>query len=104
MSNRVFGKDQQEQQQQLIKVLKCLEVTLNQKKCEFNKTSIKFLGHVIDHNGIRPDPDKTEAICRMEPPKSMSDLRRFLGMVYEIFSQIDTADARATKRAWLWGS
>lgn len=42
---------------------------------------MNFLGHLIDEHGVRADPHKTEAISRMDPPKSISDLRRFLGMV-----------------------
>ena len=110
----VFGKDQEEHQRRLAKVLERLEsanVTLNSNKCEFNKTSVKFLGYVIDHNGVRPDPDKTEAICRMEPPKSVSDLRRFLGMVNQMgrFSPNiaeltqPMRELLSTKRTWLWG-
>ena len=46
----VFGKDQEEHQRRLAKVLERLEsanVTLNSNKCEFNKTSVKFLGYVM---------------------------------------------------------
>jgi hypothetical protein len=48
---------------------------LNSSKCELEKTKVKFLGH-IDSQGIRADPDKTEAI-RMDTPTSVTDLRRF---------------------------
>ena len=53
-------------------------------KCAFRKTSLKFLGHMIDQDGIRADPDKTAAIQRMETPKSITDLRRFMGMVNQL--------------------
>ena len=87
----VFGKDEQEHHEQLIKVLKRLEsahVTQNPSKCEFGKTTIKFLGYTIDHTGVKANPDKTKAITRMEAPSSVSDLR-FLGLVnQESFLQI----------------
>ena len=66
----IFGKDQEEHDDRVIAVLKRIEVagvTLNPNKCEFGKTSLKFLGHVIDQNGIRPDPDKTAAIMKFNP-------------------------------------
>ena len=81
----VFGKDKHDQC--LIQVLKQLElanVTLNPRKCEFSKTTVKFLGYVIDRTGVKADPDKTNAICKMESPKSVSDLRPFLGMVNQM--------------------
>ena len=60
----VFGKNQQEHDSRLQKVLKRIETagaTLNPDKCEVSKTSVKFLGHVIDGKGISADPDKTKA-------------------------------------------
>ena len=43
---------------QLEKVLAQLEkagITLNEDKCEFEVTETKFIGHTIDHKGIRAD-------------------------------------------------
>ena len=83
----MFGKDKEEHDQHLIQVLKQVElahVTLNPRKCEFSKTAVKFLGYVIDRTGMKADPDKTDAICKLESPKSVSDLRRFLGMVNQM--------------------
>ena len=83
----VFGKDKEEHDRRLVQVLKRLEsanVTLNPRKCEFSKTAVKFLGYIIDRTGVKADPDKTDAICKMESPKSVSDLRQFLGMVNQM--------------------
>ena len=63
----VFWKDQGDHDQQLTAVLtRIMEAgaTLNPEKCEFGKTTLKFLGHIIDSNGIRADPDKTDAISQ----------------------------------------
>ena len=83
----VHGKTQQEHDANLLAALKRLEkanVTLNPDKCKFSRTSIDFLGQIVDKNGIRPDPAKTQAVLEMEPPQSMSDLRRFMGMVNQL--------------------
>ena len=83
----IFGKDQEEHDDRVTAVLKWIEaagVTLNPNKYEFGKMSLKFLGHIIDQNGIRPDPDKTAAIMQMQPSKTVSKLRRFLGMVNQL--------------------
>ena len=61
----VFGKDHDEHDNHLRKVLERLEsanVNLNTSKCEFGKDAVKFLGHIIDGQGVRADPEKTEAI------------------------------------------
>ena len=73
----VFGRDQAEHDSRLTAVLTRIEATgatLNPHKCEFNKSSLKFLGHVINSNGIQADPDKTEAIRKMKHPTSVPEL------------------------------
>ena len=55
----IFGKDQKEHDIRLSAALEKIHaagVTLNKEKCEFNKTSLTFLGHTIDEKGISPDP------------------------------------------------
>ncbi|GFN99392.1 Pol polyprotein [Plakobranchus ocellatus] len=54
---------------------------LNEAKCEYRKSEIIFLGHVIDAKGCRPDPRKVEAIRDMPEPRDTTELRRYLGMV-----------------------
>lgn len=57
----VYGATQEQHYQRLRAVLQRLQetgVTLN----EFLKLSVKFLGHIVDCNDVRPDPGKPEAI------------------------------------------
>lgn len=56
-------------------------LTVRWEKCEILKLSIKYLGHVVDGNGIHPDPFKVEAIKNMPRPNNVSELRSFLGAV-----------------------
>ena len=111
----VVGKNQHEHDERLIKVLERIRsagVTLNAEKCELGKTSLKFLGHCIDKDGVRADPEKTAAICQMSPPRSVSDLRRFMGMVNRMgkFPPNNAEISKplrellSIKRAWLWGA
>ena len=67
----IHGSNQQEHDERLIAVLEPLQkfhVTLNKEKCVFSTGSIKFLGHVIDQEGIKSDPEKVQAIQDMEEP------------------------------------
>ena len=76
----IYGKDQTEHDTRLEAVLQRIEsagVTLNPTKCEFNKKSLTFLGHVINAEGIHPDPEKTKAIRNLQVPTSIPELRRF---------------------------
>ena len=111
----VVGSNQQEHDERLVKVLERVQsagVTLNAEKCEFGKPSLKFLGHCIDKNGVSADPEKTAAICQMTPPRSVSDLRRFMGMVNQMgkfspnIAEISKPlrELLSVKRAWLWGA
>lgn len=83
-------------------------VTLNPEKCEFSKNSITFLGHVLGKEGIHSDPEKTTAIVRMNPPKDVSELRRFLGMVNQLTPRLAhlTEPLRVLlgkNATWEWG-
>ncbi len=74
----IFAQNQEEHDLRLQETLKRLQlagVTLNAEKCAFGQRSLKFLGHIIDEQGIRADPDKTSAVLTMSTPKSVTDVR-----------------------------
>lgn len=86
-------------------------VTLNKDKCEFWKRQVKFLGHLIDAEGIRADPEKTAAFQDLAPRKSISELHRLMGTANQLgkfsphlaeLSQ-PLQELLSTKRAWVWG-
>ena len=110
----VFGKTQDEHDKHLEAVLRQTEeanITLSLQGCEFSKAKLTFLGHVIDADGIRADPEKTNAIVNMSPPTSVSELRRFLGMVNQlgkftpILAQITQPlrELLTKSHNWSWG-
>ena len=110
----VYGSNVEEHRTRLQSVLQRIQTagfTLNMEKCEFGKTSIKFLGHLINSDGITADPQKTAAIREMERPKSFPELRRFLGMVNQLgkFSPNiaeltkPMRELLSKKSTWLWG-
>jgi hypothetical protein len=49
-------------------------------KCYFGRSSVNFLGHVVEAGQIQMDPDKVEAIQNWPRPKSVTDVRGFLGL------------------------
>ena len=59
-------------------------VTLNFDKCEFAKSSITYLGHVVSVDGIRADPSKVRNIKQMQQPKDVGDTIRFHGMANQL--------------------
>ena len=50
-------------------------------KYRFFMTEIKYLDHIVDSSGIRPDPAKLQAISTMPPPTNTQELRSYLGAV-----------------------
>ena len=79
----VYGQNQEEHDKRLYAVFGRMlnaGLTLNKEKCVFGVDKVKYLGHVVDQEGIRADPDKTAAIQEMRPPTNVSELRRFMGM------------------------
>ncbi|XP_058828493.1 uncharacterized protein K02A2.6-like [Topomyia yanbarensis] len=55
--------------------------TVRLEKCSFGRSQIKYLGHLLDQHGIRPDPSKIEAIKLMPAPMNVSEVRSFLGAI-----------------------
>ena len=49
-------------------------------KCVFLASSISFLGHHVDANGIHTLPEKVDAITNYAEPQTLRALRRFLGL------------------------
>ncbi|XP_053596132.1 retrovirus-related Pol polyprotein from transposon 412 [Microplitis demolitor] len=43
-------------------------LVINVPKCQFGQPEVKFLGHVMTKDGIKPLPEKVEAIVNFEPP------------------------------------
>ena len=41
---------------------------------------MKYFGHTISAEGVRPDPDKVKTITEMPPPTSVTELRTVCGM------------------------
>ncbi len=83
----------------LQKVLKRLqEVGLKLKitKWEFLKPRIKFIGHEVDEEGIHTVDDKITAKANFPQPKTMENVRSFLGLAgyYRPFIKSFAARAR----------
>ena len=66
---------------------KCI-LTIHLSKSHFFKKETKFLGFVLNTEGIKPDPEKIQGIREFPPPRSIKQLRGFLGLVnfYSKFS------------------
>ena len=64
----------------VLQQLECSGLTLKIDKCNFCKTQLKYLGHVVSQDGIRPDPDKLKAVREYPVPNHLKAVRTFLGL------------------------
>lgn len=80
----VYGRDRQEHDQRLKKVLARIRekgLILNRQKCQIGLGEIEFMGHMISTQGIGPTKERVRAIVNATPPKTSSEVRSFLGLV-----------------------
>ncbi|KAL2083812.1 hypothetical protein ACEWY4_021585 [Coilia grayii] len=81
--NIIYSRDVQQHLQDIQQVFCALRkagLTLNMKKSQFCRKSLKFLGHLVSAEGIQADPEKTTAVQQYPVPTTLKSLQRFLGM------------------------
>ena len=61
--------------------LRRVNIKLNPEKCSFGVPSGKLLGFMVSHRGIEANPDKIEAIDRIEAPRRIKEVQRLNGCV-----------------------
>ena len=57
-----------------LKVLKDYKMKLNPTKCTFRVSAGKFLGFIVNNNGIDANPDKIRAVLNMRPPSNNKEV------------------------------
>ncbi|GFW81029.1 retrovirus-related Pol polyprotein from transposon 17.6 [Trichonephila clavipes] len=65
----------------IFKRLSSYGLKLNISKCVFGVTELIFLGHFITPDGIKPLPDKVQAVLDYKQPETVGSLRKFLGLL-----------------------
>lgn len=49
-------------------------------KCQLVRSELKYLGYVVNSQGLAVDPDKVSAILNIQSPRNVSEVRSILGM------------------------
>ncbi|GBN46208.1 Transposon Tf2-6 polyprotein, partial [Araneus ventricosus] len=60
---------------------KSLNIKFNKNKVQFRVPEVKYLGHVFNVAGMRPDPERVKAVVELKEPKNKLELQRVLGML-----------------------
>jgi hypothetical protein len=109
----IFSRNAKEHREHVRKVLQRLrehQLYANSEKCEFGRSSINFLGHVVSKDGISMASSKLEDIRNWPVPKTVEDVRSFLGLTgyyrrfIHKFSQIAAPLSNLTRKLvpFLW--
>ncbi|GBM98474.1 Retrovirus-related Pol polyprotein from transposon 17.6 [Araneus ventricosus] len=90
---------------QVFERLSQLGLKLNPLKCVLGKSSVKFLGCLITSEGVKPLPEKVQAISQFPKPQNIAELKRFLAMLnfYRRFLP-NAADTQASLHEFLKNS
>ena len=90
---------------------KCKEwsITLSKTKYQFGST-VKFAGFILGKDGVKPDPEKIAAIKDFPPPKDITNLRSWIGLVNQFSSyapdlkhaMLPLQGLSSTKNAFHW--
>ena len=104
----IFSKTLEEHERHVKAVLDKLRASklyAKESKCEFFKTEVEFLGHMVGRDGVRMMDDKVQAISEWPTPTKVGDIRAFLGTAgyyrkfIRDFSAIATPLTELTKEA-----
>ena len=60
--------------QETFDTLRQYNMRLNPSKCAFRVSSKKFMGFMVSHRRIEANPDKIQAILKIEPPRNIKEV------------------------------
>ena len=64
-------------------------------KCDLLKQSVKYLGRVVDAEGMKPDPEAVEPVISWRPPRNLKEMQSFLGFANYFRDFIQDFSAKA---------
>uniref|UniRef100_A0A914XSF5 RNA-directed DNA polymerase n=1 Tax=Panagrolaimus superbus TaxID=310955 RepID=A0A914XSF5_9BILA len=66
--------------EEILRRLIKFKLMLKPKKCEIARTELCYLGHVISDRGVELGKDKVAKVQNFPPPRSVSQVRQFIGL------------------------
>ena len=83
---------------------------LNSNKLNLQKSEVKYMGHVLSSDGLKPDPDKVKPLSEMQEPTCKQEtlsllgfvnyLAKFLPKLSEIVQPIRELTTKDTRPIW----
>ena len=62
-------------------ILRSYNMNLNPAKCAFGVSAGKFLGFIVNHQGIEANPNKIKAVLDMPSPSCIKEVQRLTGRI-----------------------
>ena len=72
----IFLKTEAEHMDRLEKLFTRIEAAglrIKPEKCKFFQEELRFLGHIVNRDGIKTDPEKIKSIMEFEQPKCIKN-------------------------------
>ena len=89
-------------------VMKSYNMKLNLDKCAFRVSAGKFLGFIVNNQGIEVNPDKIKVVIDMLPPSNKKDIQRLTGRIVALSRFVSKANDKCQpffqvlKKAFQW--
>jgi hypothetical protein len=64
----------------VLQLLKEQQLYAKPSKCFFGVKEVEYLGHIVCHEGVKVEPNKIKAMMEWLIPKTLKNLRGFLGL------------------------
>ena len=89
-------------------ILKNYNMKLNPAKCAFGVSADKFLGFIVNHRGIKANPDKIKVVLDMPSPSGIKEVQRLTGRIAALSRFVSKASDKCQpffqvlKKAFQW--
>ena len=107
----VWGATVEEHDMRVKRVLqkaKQYNLKLSRSRCEIRRSELKYVGHLLTQDGVKPDPEKVRAVQSMNKPENKQELLTFLGFVQYLgkfmprMSDVSAPLRKLTEKSVVW--
>ena len=89
-------------------ILRNYNMKLNPAKCAFGVSTGKFLGFIVNHRGIKANPEKIKVVLDMSSPSGIKEVQRLTGRIAALSRFVSRASDKCQpffkvlKKAFQW--
>lgn len=66
--------------EEVFRRLREAKLTISWGKCQFCRPEMKYLGFLVDRNGLHCDPEKVSAMLKLPAPTNVKEVRKIIGV------------------------